>query len=501
MNASDLLKQSVSALQRGDVAAALASSEAVLRAHPRLAVAHLVRGRALLERGDWEEAVTALRASVELEPCSAEAHLTLGAALCAGGRVRDAWTHHERALELAPGTATVVQRVAGFACDQGELDTALALYEQASRLGSPEALGGRIAILERRGELPEAGGLLERHPDALRSSPRLRITAARLLRRLGRADEAIELLRSAGLERLTPALRASVLFALGDALDERGEHRRAFDCWRQANELRGQCFDARAHVARVDAILASNTCADFARLPRAKNADDRPVFLVGAPRSGSTLVEEILATQAAVHAAGELDDVPALARSLERGSEAALDAAARRYLARFDGLDPRPRRITDKLPHNAFFLGEIAQMFPAARVVYVTRDPLDAGLSIFARDFHATHDYATDLGAIGVFLREHRRLLEHWREHLPLALHELSYERLVAHPEDTTRGLLDFLGLPWDPSALRFHESERVARTASYAQVRRPLYRSSVGRWRAHAEWLAPLRTLVAGGA
>lgn len=501
MNAGELLKRGVSALQRGDADAALASSEAVLRAHPRLAVAHLVRGRALLERGDWEEALAALRVSVELEPSSAEAHLTLGAALCAGGCVRDAWRHHQRALELAPGTATVVQRVAGFALDQGELETALALYERASALGSAEALGGWIAILERRGELQEAGALLERHPDALRSSPRLRITAARLLRRLGRSDEAIELLQSAGLERLTPALRASVLFALGDALDQRREARRAFACWQEANELRGLCFDARAHVARVDAILASNSRADFARLPRATNADDRPVFLVGAPRSGSTLVEEILATQAAVHAAGELDDVPELARTLARESRTALDAAARRYLARFDGLGPRPRRITDKLPHNAFFLGEIAQMFPAARVVYVTRDPLDAGLSIFARDFHATHDYATDLGAIGVFLREHRRLLEHWREHLPLALLELSYERLVEHPADTARALFDFLGLAWDPAALRFHESERVARTASYAQVRRPLYRSAVGRWRAYAEWLAPLRAALAGEA
>lgn len=498
MNASQLLKEGVCALQRGDAAAAIESSKAVLRVHPRLAAAHLVLGRALLEHGNWEESARALRVAVELEPRSAEAHLTLGAALAAAGHVRDAFTHHERALELAPEAATVVLRVAGFLLDQGELEAAQDLYRRAAALGSEDALGGWIAVLERRGDLQAAEALLERHPGALRGSPRLRITAARLLRRLGRTDEAIELLQSAGVERLTPLLRASVLYALGDALDEKREARRAFECWRQANELRGQRFDAAAHVARVDGILARYRRADFARLPRAASADERLVFIVGAPRSGSTLVEEILATQPGVHAAGEIDDLPRLARTLERESPSALESAARRYLARFDDLPSRPRRITDKLPHNAFFLGEIAQLFPAARVVYVTRDPLDTGLSIFARDFHATHDYATDLGAIGVFLREHGRLLAHWRANLPLAMLELSYERLVDQPEITARELLAFCGLDWSPAALRFHASERAVRTASYAQVRRPLYRSSVGRWRAYAEWLEPIRSALA---
>ena len=499
MDASQLLKQGVSALQRGDATAAIESSEAVLRVHPRLAVAHLVRGRALLERGDWEEAVDALRVAVDLEPRSAEAHLTLGAALSAGGRMRDAWSHHERALALSPGEASVVLRVAGFLLDQGELETAVDLYRRAALLGSEEAVGGWLAVLERRGDLQAAGALLERADDAVRRSPRLRITAARVLRRLGRTDEAIELLQSSGLEQLTPALRASVLYAMGDAHDEQRDAGRAFECWRKANELRGQRFDAALNVARVDAILARYGRADFARLPRASNSDERPVFIVGAPRSGSTLVEEILAMRPEVHAAGELDVVPQLARTLERESQEALESAARRYLARFEAMASRPPRITDKLPHNAFFLGEIAQLFPCARVVYVTRDPLDTGLSIFARDFHATHDYATDLGAIGVFLREHRRLLEHWRANLPLPLLELSYESLVDEPESTTRGLLAFCGLPWAPEVLDFHASERVARTASYAQVRRPLYRSSVGRWRAYANWLEPLTSALEG--
>src|SRR5688572_2170127 len=179
MDASELLKRGVSALQRGDAAAAIESSEAVLRIQPRLGVAHLVRGRALLEQGAWEEAVASLRSAVELEPRSAEAELTLGAALCAGGRVRDGWEHCRRALELAPRTPGVVLRVAGFLLDQGELEPALELYREAAALGSEEALGGWMAVLERRGELQEAEVLLASHPGVVRRSPRLWIAAAR----------------------------------------------------------------------------------------------------------------------------------------------------------------------------------------------------------------------------------------------------------------------------------------------------------------------------------
>jgi hypothetical protein len=315
-----------------------------------------------------------------------------------------------------------------------------------------------------------------------------------VLRRLGRHEEALARLEAIELERLAPAQRVTALHALGDALDDCGEAQRAFAAWRRANELRGSRFDESALVARVDDLRRRFTRASLAALPRSSLRDERPVFVIGAPRSGTSLVEQMLDAHPRVAGAGELDDVPRLALGLDLRSQAALDTASARYLARLDRIGGPARRVTDKLPHNAFHLGEIALLLPAARVIHVRRDPLDTGLSIYSRNFHEAHDYATDLGAIGAFLREHRRLMEHWREHLELAFFELDYEALVAQPERHARALLAFLELEWDDAVLRFHESRREVRTASYAQVRRLLYASSIGRSQRFAAELEPLR-------
>ncbi|HEX6884205.1 MAG TPA: sulfotransferase [Planctomycetota bacterium] len=486
------LKQGVAALQRGDTETALACSEAVLRVAPSLSVAHLVRGRALLAQGS-ATAVEALERALALDPRSAEAELALGAALAARGDMQDAWAHHLRAFELAPRSASVIERGAGFLLDQGELDTALELYRAAAALGSAEAAGGVLEVLERRGDLAAAAAIVAEGRLDPGRSPRLALAVARLLGRVGRQEEALTLLESAAGPCTAPAWRAKWHYALGECHDRRGAPAEAFGHWRAANELRGGRFDAAALARRVERILTEDTRARILARPRARHGDGRPVFIVGAPRSGTTLVEELLATSPAVHARGELDAIPALVATLARDDAAAVEAAARQYLAGLAGLGPQVRCATDKLPHNAFHLGVIAQLFPQARVVHVTRDPLDTGLSIYSRDLHATHDYATDLGAIGSFLGAHARLLAHGREHLPLARYELAYERLVAEPEAETRALFGFLDLSWDESVLRFHESRRAVRTASFAQVRRPLHGGSVGRAQAYRAWLGPL--------
>jgi hypothetical protein len=321
------------------------------------------------------------------------------------------------------------------------------------------------------------------------------------MRRAGRPRDALALLETIEIEALTRAQQVLALHALGDALDELGEASRAFAAWKRANELRGLRFEASALAERVDELCLRFTRDTFASLPRASHRDQRPVFVVGAPRSGTSLVEQILSAHPRIACAGELDDVPRLASGLDVRSQSELDRAAARYLAHLDALGPNALRVTDKLPHNAFHLGEIALLFPAARVIHVRRDPLDVGLSIYSRNFHATHDYATDLAAIGTFLREYERAMAHWREHLPLRVLDVAYEQLVASPEEHMRRMLEFLGLDWDPALLRFHESKRAVNTASYAQVRRPLYRSSIGRAASYAAELAPLRAALAHAA
>ena len=178
-----------------------------------------------------------------------------------------------------------------------------------------------------------------------------------------------------------------------------------------------------------------------------------------------------------------------------------LDALSRAYLQRLDQLAPEARRVTDKMWQNFEFLGLAELVLPGARVVHCVRDPMDVGLSCFFQHFFGQGvAFSYDLAHIGAYHRQYRRTMDHWRRVLSLPMHTVRYEELVASPETRTRALLEFLDLPWDDACLRFHETARPVRTASYAQVRRPIYRASVGRHRHYARWLAPLARALGAG-
>jgi hypothetical protein len=255
----------------------------------------------------------------------------------------------------------------------------------------------------------------------------------------------------------------------------------------------------------VDRLLAAFSREAMAGLPRAGRNDVRPVFIVGMPRSGTSLVEQILASHRDIHGAGELSDLGLLALSTAAGtleypesvatlSAMDMDRLSAAYGSRLDEIAPRASRVTDKMWQNFEFLGFASLLFPEARVIHCTRDPMDTGLSCFFHHFYgAGVAFAYDLAHIGAYYRQYLRIMDHWRQVLPLPVLEVSYERLVADTETQTRKIVDFTGLPWDPACLRFFETERVVGTASHEQVRRPVYRTSVGRHRRYLEWLGPL--------
>jgi hypothetical protein len=232
------------------------------------------------------------------------------------------------------------------------------------------------------------------------------------------------------------------------------------------------------------------------------------------PRSGTTLVEQILASHPEGAGAGELPDVIGMATGLPRVlgvpeaypecvadlDRAALDRLAEGYLKRVQGRFPDARRVVDKMPQNFLHLGLIALLFPKARVVHCVRDPLDTCLSCYTTAFAVPHDYARDLGHLGRYYRAYARLMQHWRrvfEALDRPLLELPYEDVVADLEGRTRTLLAFVGLPWDERCLRFHETRRDVGTASYDQVRRPIYNTSIGRWKRFERHLGPLKAAL----
>ena len=299
--------------------------------------------------------------------------------------------------------------------------------------------------------------------------------------------------------------RTALHFALAETLDGRGAAERAFDHAAAGNQLRqgrlrdqGHVFDAPGHDRLVDQIARMFDADFFAARQDFGDGSELPVFVVGMPRSGTTLVEQIAASHPAVFGAGERDDIGAIAgahfpkRATELDAMSAGDLA-QAHLERIRGPAGAALRMTDKTPVNFLYLGLIAVLFPGARVIHFRRAARDVCLSCYFQNFAAGLPWTTDLKDLGGYHRAYRRIMDHWRRVLPLAMLDVDYEDLVAAPDKGSRRIIDFLGLPWDDACLAFHNSRRTVRSAANWQVRRPVYATSVGRWKAYEPWLEPL--------
>ncbi len=419
-------------------------------------------------------------------PGTVKAHRGLGAALQEEGRLDEARAQYEPALAADPTSTAARLDLGDLHAELGDLAAAEAAYRDALRVQPNAALPhGRLATLL-RGRLPEAdGAALEQ-----------RLTDPKL------ADET----------------RADLLFGLAQVLDARGDYTHAADCLRRANALgaavaqaRGRGYDPGEHELLVDGVLAVFRRDFFARVTGAGLATRRPVFVFGLPRSGTTLVEQILASHPAVHGGGELplahETFDAIPRVLGRpGPPLAcahdLDAAAVRQLAaahlgRLDRLDGgRAARVVDKMPHNYIYLGFLAALFPGAAFVHCRRDLRDVAVSWWITEFRRIY-WANEPAHIASRIGQYCRLMHHWSAVLPVPVHELRYEALVADLEGESRRLLTACGLDWHPACLEFHRTRRAVHTASAVQVRQPIYTKSVGRWRHYERELAELFALL----
>jgi hypothetical protein len=312
----------------------------------------------------------------------------------------------------------------------------------------------------------------------------------------------------------------AVRFALAKECDDLGEHARGFRHLKAGADIqrRRLRYDIRGNVAVMDRVIRAHTMEALSgvetRIDPGSRTSDNPIFVIGLPRSGTTLVERIIAGHAGVVAAGELGTLPneliRLARLggvtregewVERLDAIDFGALGRAYsrVAREMGIPPESR-YTDKYPPNFLFCGVIRLAFPNARIVALRRSPMDACFALYKTLFNkGIYPYSYDLGEVAVYYAAFRRLMGHWRETLPDDFFmEVSYEDVVADLEGQSRRILGFLGLPWEDGVLRFHESDAPATTASAVQVRQPIYASSIGKWRNYAEQLEPLRARLA---
>ncbi len=303
---------------------------------------------------------------------------------------------------------------------------------------------------------------------------------------------------------------AYIHFALGKGLEDVGDYPRAFEHWLEGNALRRREVEYN-ETAYQRAFQAITERFDQSLLDRFGGVGDPspvPIFIVGMPRSGTTLVEQILASHPQVQAAGELSHLHRVASTVPDAdgrviafpqSIARLDGDGFRrmgqaYLASLPTLGDGKTRITDKMPTNFAYVGLLRLILPNARIIHTVRDPVDTCVSCFSRLFPAGVTFSYDLAELGCYYRWYHELMEHWRTVLPAgAMLDVVYEDVIDDLEAQARRLIDYCGLPWDDRCLRFHQTNRPIKTASNVQVRRSLYRSSLARWRRYEAYLEPL--------
>jgi tetratricopeptide (TPR) repeat protein len=536
-------------LDRGRPADALPYCCEAVRLQPGMAELHHLLGNAMRDLKNYPQAEAAYREALRLAPDFAQAQADLGALLRQQGRLLDAlpwlqraaqrqeqdlpaWValaevyeelgrHAEsipcwrRVLDLDPGYLDAHLFLGCALQHQGKGAEAAACFQTMLRLQplSPAPHMAVAGLHEEQGDLAEAEAA---YRAALRVRPNFAPAYARLAKLLG--GKLSDTDRAAIEERLTdpqlpPDVRTSLLFGLVQFFDARGEFARAAELARQANTLTAQWargrrdYDPVGHQRLVDGMMLVFDRAFLARTAGWGLATRQPVFVFGLPRSGTTLIEQVLASHPQVFGAGELhlgrETLAAIPDVLGRSDPplacvSHLDARAIRRLAeqhleklraRDEG---RAERIVDKLPDNYLVLGLLAALFPQATFIHCRRNLRDIAVSCWLTDFTAI-PWANDIQEMAARFGQYLRLMAHWRKVLPVPLHEVVYEEMVSDLEGTARRLIAACGLEWDPACLEFYRTRRAVRTASVAQVRQPVYTKSVGRWKNYATHLADL--------
>jgi tetratricopeptide (TPR) repeat protein len=534
----------VAVKEQGKPDETIACYRRALELKPDYAVAHYNLGIALKEQGNLDEAIDCYGRALELKPDFPEAYNNLGNVLKAKGKLDEAVACYHQALQQKPDFAEGHNNLGNVLKDQGKLDETIACYRQALQLKPDftEAHNNLGNALRDQGKLDQTIACYRRALELKPDYADVHFNLAHAYRDLGRFDEAkreysavlklkpgdvktyyslflihhftpadqsmLDEIEAAAARRdLSLFERRQLHFALGKAYDDLGQYDRAFSHFHEANELARPEFDRPRLLRLVERMEAWFPQPRFAAGGDSGNPSQLPIFIVGMPRSGTTLVEQIIASHPQVYGFGELVETETMANELwgDRLAEPVappppsrlephwLAKMAEAYLQRRRAVSGNASRITSKMPTNFFYLGLIALLFPKARVIHCRRDPRDTCLSCFFTDFKQSPPYHYRFADLCFYYRLYLRMMDHWRAVLPLSTLEVQYEELVENPEELSRRMIDFCGLEWDDRCLRYYENRRPVQTLSVWQVRQPIYTTSVDRWKHYLPHIQPL--------
>lgn len=496
--------------QRGNLEAAEPLIARSLAIAPASANALNDLGVVKLRKAQREEAVQLFARALTLNKDHTDALNNIAEALKQLHRFDQALVMLRRLALLKPSSSEVMRSLAEACYGSHHTPAALDSYHEAIHL-EPDNVRARLALADLCEDLGRYKQASMQYDAVLRRDPENPTALSKVLQLRGSVIPA-SWVRSAerlAVEVSDPAVKTRLNVALARYHDRDGQYDRAFErlSLAHAHDVLTRPFDTAGYTRAIDLILEALPGEFFQRAVTSGVLSERPIFIIGMPRSGSTLAEQILCSHSRVAAGGELVALPnASARirdlsprrrpypwGLQDLDAKQLATLATGYLERLDKLYADGRKVTDKLPFNFMHVGVIALVFPKAKIVHCRRDPRDTCLSCYFTGFADENQFANDLTTLGRYYADYRRLMEHWHTAFPGRIFDLQYEALIADPERTMRKLLRHCELEWEDSCLSFHETQRDIRTPSRWQVRRPIYRESVERWRNYAKHLEPL--------
>ncbi len=497
-------------------------AEEIARAAMKLGPSDLMNLQALTKAlgalGRPQEAIAIARKLVAKAPTDPESHLRLAGACMEAGLWQEAVENARRAIRLDPARAEVYKVLSQALMSRGEWDQALQTTDQGLALvpDHEELIALKASILERKGHLKEAFDLIQ---PLIKGKERFKLSAVNIFttiaQRYGEEKEAVKYLELAcSKPGLPQSARCSLNFQLGGMYHALGEYNAAFQAYRAGNKFKPRKYHPQNTEELFARVQETFSRQFFGQVPSSGLNTCRPIFIVGMPRSGTSLLEQILASHSQVFGAGELmtignirSELPGKIGSQDVYPECVQDithqflqASAEEYLARLNDLaGTSSSRVTDKMPQNFLHLGMMALMFPQASFIHIRRDPLDTCLSCYFQNFAAQGlTFAYDLEDLAHYYKLYAQLMEHWQQVLPVQMLEVQYEDIVDQPHKEITRILKHCHLQWEDACLDFHTNKRDTKTASYAQVRQPIYTSSKRKWKKYEKHLGPLKQALA---